>query len=239
MSSLSPLRSQAYSLEKSDCILQELSIPDGKRGKATGPAIPACVRPWRPTTAKRTLSRVSRHMSRIVYVNGAYVPEERGEGLHLRSGLSVWRRRLRGDRRARWTARRFRRRIWLASTARLARSRFPAPCRHEGLRELHEDAHRRKPRRRRHRLSGNQPRARRTRLRLSAHASPDRRRLYPIAPARRPPAMPRPGVKVVTIPDIRWKRRDIKSTSMLAQAMGKQEAKRKGAYEAWMVEDGA
>ncbi|MGH6833582.1 MAG: D-amino-acid transaminase [Methyloceanibacter sp.] len=46
------------------------------------------------------------------------------------------------------------------------------------------------------------------------------------------------GVKVVTIPDLRWKRRDIKSTSMLAQAMGKQEAKLKGAYEAWMVEDG-
>jgi D-alanine transaminase len=46
------------------------------------------------------------------------------------------------------------------------------------------------------------------------------------------------GVKVITIPDLRWKRRDIKSTSMLAQAMGKQAAKLKGAYEAWMVEDG-
>jgi hypothetical protein len=46
------------------------------------------------------------------------------------------------------------------------------------------------------------------------------------------------GVKVITIPDLRWKRRDIKSTAMLAQAMGKQEAKLKGAYEAWMVEDG-
>jgi D-alanine transaminase len=46
------------------------------------------------------------------------------------------------------------------------------------------------------------------------------------------------GVKVITIPDIRWKRRDIKSTSMLGQAMGKQAAKRHGAYEAWMVEDG-
>jgi D-alanine transaminase len=46
------------------------------------------------------------------------------------------------------------------------------------------------------------------------------------------------GVKVITIPDLRWKRRDIKSTSMLGQAMGKQAAKRQGAYEAWMVEDG-
>jgi D-alanine transaminase len=46
------------------------------------------------------------------------------------------------------------------------------------------------------------------------------------------------GVAVATIPDIRWKRRDIKSTSLLGQVMGKQEAKRRGAYEAWMVEDG-
>jgi D-alanine transaminase len=48
----------------------------------------------------------------------------------------------------------------------------------------------------------------------------------------------RTGVKVITIPDLRWERRDIKSTSLLAQAMGKQEAKERGAYEAWMVEDG-
>jgi D-alanine transaminase len=46
------------------------------------------------------------------------------------------------------------------------------------------------------------------------------------------------GVKVVTLPDIRWKRRDIKSTCLLAQVMGKQQAKLRGAYEAWMVEDG-
>jgi D-alanine transaminase len=46
------------------------------------------------------------------------------------------------------------------------------------------------------------------------------------------------GVKVVTLPDIRWKRRDIKSTALLAQAMSKEAAKRQGAFEAWMVEDG-
>lgn len=46
------------------------------------------------------------------------------------------------------------------------------------------------------------------------------------------------GVKIITIPDIRWKRRDIKSTAMLGQAMGKQAAKLKGAYEGWMVEGG-
>lgn len=46
------------------------------------------------------------------------------------------------------------------------------------------------------------------------------------------------GVKVVTIPDIRWARRDIKSIALLAQAMGKQSAFEKGASEGWMVEDG-
>jgi D-alanine transaminase len=46
------------------------------------------------------------------------------------------------------------------------------------------------------------------------------------------------GVSVITIPDLRWKRRDIKSTALLPQAMGKQQAKRAGAYEAWMVENG-
>lgn len=46
------------------------------------------------------------------------------------------------------------------------------------------------------------------------------------------------GVSVITIPDIRWRRRDIKSTSMLPQAMGRQAAKLTGAYEAWMIEGG-
>lgn len=46
------------------------------------------------------------------------------------------------------------------------------------------------------------------------------------------------GVTVVTIPDIRWQRRDIKSTALLAQCIGKQAAKDRNAYEAWMVEDG-
>lgn len=46
------------------------------------------------------------------------------------------------------------------------------------------------------------------------------------------------GVSVVTIPDIRWQRRDIKSTALLAQCIGKEAAKRQNAYEAWMVEDG-
>ena len=46
------------------------------------------------------------------------------------------------------------------------------------------------------------------------------------------------GVSVVTTPDLRWKRRDIKSVALLAQVLAKQEAAEAGVFEAWMVEDG-
>lgn len=47
------------------------------------------------------------------------------------------------------------------------------------------------------------------------------------------------GVAVVTVPDLRWKRRDIKSVALLAQVLAKQAAAEAGVFEAWMVEDGA
>lgn len=43
--------------------------------------------------------------------------------------------------------------------------------------------------------------------------------------------------KAITVPDIRWKRRDIKTTALTAQVLAKQAAVDKGAYEAWMVDD--
>lgn len=46
------------------------------------------------------------------------------------------------------------------------------------------------------------------------------------------------GIAVVSVPDLRWKRRDVKSLSLLAQVLAKQEALEAGAHEAWMVEDG-
>ncbi|MBI2720101.1 MAG: D-amino-acid transaminase [Rhizobiales bacterium] len=46
------------------------------------------------------------------------------------------------------------------------------------------------------------------------------------------------GVSVVTVPDIRWLRRDIKSVMLLAPVIGKQAAYEKGAHEGWMVEAG-
>lgn len=44
------------------------------------------------------------------------------------------------------------------------------------------------------------------------------------------------GVNVITIPDIRWARVDIKSVALLPNALGKQRAKDAGAYEAWQVD---
>jgi D-alanine transaminase len=49
----------------------------------------------------------------------------------------------------------------------------------------------------------------------------------------------RTGIGVITVPDIRWTRRDIKSVALLAQVLAKQAAAEAGAGEAWMVEDGA
>ena len=44
------------------------------------------------------------------------------------------------------------------------------------------------------------------------------------------------GISVITVPDIRWKRVDIKTTGLLAQALARQQAKEAGADEAWMVD---
>ncbi len=46
------------------------------------------------------------------------------------------------------------------------------------------------------------------------------------------------GIKVISIPDIRWGRRDIKTVQLLAPSMGKMAAKAAGAGDAWLVEDG-
>ncbi|HCR86365.1 MAG TPA: D-amino acid aminotransferase [Alphaproteobacteria bacterium] len=46
------------------------------------------------------------------------------------------------------------------------------------------------------------------------------------------------GAKAITIPDIRWSRRDIKSTALLAQVMAKNTAKEQGVFEAIMHQNG-
>jgi D-alanine transaminase len=44
------------------------------------------------------------------------------------------------------------------------------------------------------------------------------------------------GVGVITIPDIRWGRCDIKAVALLPNVLGKQQARESGAYEAWQVD---
>ena len=45
------------------------------------------------------------------------------------------------------------------------------------------------------------------------------------------------GVAVVTMPDIRWGRVDIKSVGLLPNVLAKQAAREQGAREAWLVDD--
>lgn len=48
----------------------------------------------------------------------------------------------------------------------------------------------------------------------------------------------RTGIKVALLPDQRWARRDIKTVQLLYPSMAKTEAKRQGKDDAWMVENG-
>jgi len=46
------------------------------------------------------------------------------------------------------------------------------------------------------------------------------------------------GISVVTVPDMRWQRRDIKTVQLLYSSMAKMEAKKQGADDVWLVENG-
>ena len=88
-------------------------------------------------------------------------------------------------------------------------------------------------------------------LQVTRGAPPDRDFAYPDAAT--PPTLvlftqskpglidnplARSGMAVVSIPDQRWARRDIKTVQLLYPSMGKMIAKAQGADDAWMVEDG-
>ena len=175
-------------------------------------------------------------MSRIVYVNGAYLPEEDAK-------VSVFDRAfLFGDAVYEVTAVVGGRLVDFAGhLERLDRSlseiAIKPPLSRAELRAMHQEL-----------LARNGVTEGGVYLQITRGVA-DRDFLYPekaaptvVAFTQSRPVLEHPyaasGIKVVTIPDHRWKRRDIKSTSMLAQVMGKQGAKLKGAYEAWMVEDG-
>ncbi len=175
-------------------------------------------------------------MSRIVYVNGSYVPEAEAK-------VSVFDRAfLFGDGVYEVTAVVEGQLLdFAAHLARLDRSleeiALHPPLSHAELRALHEKL-----------IARNKLDEGIVYLEITSGVA-DRDFAYPddaeptvVAFTQSRPLIDNPyattGVKIITIPDIRWKRRDIKSTAMLGQAMGKQAAKLRGAYEAWMVEDG-
>ena len=46
------------------------------------------------------------------------------------------------------------------------------------------------------------------------------------------------GITIITVPELRWQRRDVKTVGLLAASMAKQAAVDAGADDAWMIEDG-
>jgi D-alanine transaminase len=50
--------------------------------------------------------------------------------------------------------------------------------------------------------------------------------------------MAKTGMKVISIPDVRWGRRDIKTVQLLYPSMGKMAAKKAGVDDSWFVEGG-
>ena len=69
--------------------------------------------------------------------------------------------------------------------------------------------------------------------------APDKPKLTCFAYAENRPLIDTPaarnGTRVISVPDIRWSRRDIKSVGLLAQALAKTEAKAQGVDDAWLV----
>ncbi|HUF56937.1 MAG TPA: D-amino-acid transaminase [Thermohalobaculum sp.] len=49
---------------------------------------------------------------------------------------------------------------------------------------------------------------------------------------------PKSGMRVISVDDLRWGRRDIKTVQLLYPSLAKMEAKRAGKDDAWLVEDG-
>jgi D-alanine transaminase len=69
-------------------------------------------------------------------------------------------------------------------------------------------------------------------------AAPKPTRLITVRPVTPSSVDPHRGVRVVTMPDLRWGRCDIKSLNLLPNVLAKQEAKRRGAFEAMLVRSG-
>lgn len=179
-------------------------------------------------------------MSRIVYVNGAYVPEEEANvsvfdrGFLFADGVyevtSVLDGRLVD---------------FDGHAARLARSlaelEMESPASRDELLEIHREI-----------VSRNQVKDGLVYLQVTRGAAADRDFAYPdpeeVSPTivvftqSKPGLADAPqskvGIKVISVPDLRWKRRDIKTVQLLYPSMGKMLAKKDGCDDAWMIEDG-
>ncbi|WP_343116562.1 D-amino-acid transaminase [Ostreiculturibacter nitratireducens] len=180
-------------------------------------------------------------MSRIVYVNGEYLPEEEAKisifdrGFLMADGVYEVTSVLDGklvD--------------FEGHIARLARSlrelEMASPATTEELLEIHRELVRR------NRIDEGM-----VYLQITRGNPGDRDFVYPdphnvpstivlftqSKPGLADSPLAKTGMKVITIPDIRWGRRDIKTIQLLYPSMGKMMARHKGADDAWMVEDGA
>jgi D-alanine transaminase len=72
------------------------------------------------------------------------------------------------------------------------------------------------------------------------HAFPRDARTQVVMTARRSkprnPKLATEGAQIITVPDLRWARCDIKSIALLPNILGKQQAREAGAFEAWQVD---
>jgi D-alanine transaminase len=176
-------------------------------------------------------------MSRIVYVNGDYVPEEEAKisvfdrGFLFADGVYEVTSVLEGkliD--------------FEGHAKRLARSLseldMPAPVTMDELLEIHREL-----------VARNEVSEGMVYLQVTRGAA-DRDFAYPADPvpslvmftqAKKIADTPvaQTGIRVISIPDARWGRRDIKTVQLLYPSMGKMMAKAAGVEDAWMVEDGA
>ncbi len=179
-------------------------------------------------------------MSRIVYVNGAYVPEERARvsvfdrGFLFADGVyevtSVLDSKLVD---------------FDGHAARLKRSlgelEMDSPVSRDDLLEIHREL-----------VAQNRIKDGLVYLQITRGAADDRDFMYPdpkeVSPTvvlftqSKPGLADNPqakvGLRVVSVPDLRWKRRDIKTVQLLYPSMGKMLAQRNGCDDAWMIEDG-
>lgn len=179
-------------------------------------------------------------MSRTVYLNGEYVPEQEAMVSIFDRGFVM------GDAVYEVTAV-IDGKLWdfEGHVARLARSldalEIQNPLDRETLLEIHHELIRRNP----DFTDGG------IYLQVSRGNAGDRDFVYPaadVAPTvvlytqSKPGLLNDPkaktGIKVISVPDLRWHRRDIKTVQLLYPSMAKMAAKKAKADDAWFVEDG-